>query len=118
MKKFLLLWILGLTILAGCAQQGLSQSELFEKKQECANLREKIEGSLWETRRLKQIFYSEKENSCLYEIESKTNDGSMKYEVFDYLSSERLLCTSLWSTCIDNKQMESYIEELEELKSE
>lgn len=67
MKKLLFIVLLSSLVLAGCAQQGLSQSELFEKKQECNDLYQeavnyygdRIDGE-------SQIFYSPIKNTCFF----------------------------------------------------
>lgn len=108
MKKFLLLWVLGLAILTGCAQQGLSQSELFEKKKECKSYQTQIEekenknlvntyGSGKKqtlTYQVLDVFYSKKANTCLYNIRFiDMQDWVVKnsrVELKDYLSSKIL----------------------------
>lgn len=69
MKKSLFLILLVSLILAGCSSQKLSQDQLFEKKQECSNQKERIEKNLSSNEILLNIFYSKKANSCLYTTE-------------------------------------------------
>ena len=81
MKKSLLLIFLSAIVLAGCTN-GLSKSELFEKKQECAayknNLQKEIDKEIAEfkvvgdffSKTIDEIFYSSKENSCFALVQS------------------------------------------------
>lgn len=73
-KLFLISLLFGSLILTGCStQKGLSQDELFEKKQECASYENKMKEQL-ETFSfnytscfvVNQLFYSPVRNSCLY----------------------------------------------------
>ena len=103
MKKVLLVWVLGIAILAGCAQQGLSQNELFEKKKECANLQDSMleqlkskdqfkEQFVWEDKTksevyVKEVFYSPNRNSCLYTSDQSAGISRI-FQVHDYFSKE------------------------------
>ncbi len=130
MKKLLLLWVLGLAVLAGCAQQGLSQSELFEKKQECVSHKDSMsevfkDGSFGNDARIEEIFYSKKWNSCYFVIVS-----SKGRFLFDYFSQKLVVKDMLISmmtdecskdeTCTQNlyNEMKSYVETLQDLKGE
>lgn len=72
MKKLLLLVLFSSLVLAGCAQQGLSQSELFEKKESCTShteemLKQALEiTSVHGIYAIDEIFYSQKDNTCYY----------------------------------------------------
>jgi len=99
MKKLLLISVLlGSIILAGCNQKWLSESELFTKKQECAKLKNDIETDIEKARngdaRLDKIFFSPKQNSCLYTMtRSFMTDDSVNMEFYtlvDALSNEAI----------------------------
>lgn len=98
MKKILFIVLFSALVLAGCAQQGLSQSELFEKKQECAVLQDKMWDQLNSTERywdrdeyttlyLTEVFYSPIRNSCLYKSEF-IYDWMYNLEINDYFTKE------------------------------
>lgn len=126
MKKFLLLWVLGLAILAGCAQQGLSQSELFEKKQECIKYKEGLQKEIdkevkrvenfwdwsYESDVITEIFYSNKENTC-FALTSETmilSNGNQ----FNYSKIINLLTNEEVSYSDDN--IDRYYERLNAIK--
>lgn len=70
MKKLLLISILlGSIILTGCSQKWLSQDELFEKKQECANMKNVIQQEQIQWISVTEIFYNEQMNTCLYVLQ-------------------------------------------------
>lgn len=91
MKKLLLISVLlGSIILAGCNQKWLSESELFEKKQECNKLITNAEK--WEEKfffesengdkqysTINSIFYSPVLNTCLYEWSNSTRYYNEKW---------------------------------------
>lgn len=61
------------TILTGCFQKWLSQSELFEKKTECISyendvLKKTADWYRESQSKINDVFYSSKLNTCLYEI--------------------------------------------------
>ncbi len=121
MKKILIIFILlGSLIFAGCGQQQwLSQDELFEKKQECANMKDNMWtetmdrmtaediGEIYKVE-IDEVFYSSKANSCLYTlsiykyvdmvIDNKYIDYiPLSRFVYDHFSKKELLSTvKLW----------------------
>lgn len=100
MKKFLLVsalaWVL---VLTWCSQQKwLSQDELFEKKQECSNLRENMEKESNEKdETVIEIFYSQSENSCIYIVNSKTY-----HSIKDFFAKEYILTSPLYPPKTDD----------------
>lgn len=109
MKKSLLLIFLAAIVLAGCSMSTTPKStmttdQLFQKKQECAQYKDKIEKELAEQTDkengkymiLKEIFYSPKANSCLYYANwwFTASEGFIELNwVIDYLSDEMILNT-------------------------
>ncbi|MEI8009044.1 MAG: hypothetical protein WCI00_06820 [bacterium] len=66
-------------MIAGCTsttKSTMTTDQLFQKKQECANLRDKIEEQINKNPdysgcfNIKEIFYSPLRNSCLYIADS------------------------------------------------
>lgn len=129
MKKLLIISLLlcGI-VLTWCSQQKwLSQNEIFEKKKECANYQNEMKQSmknyisksnLWQDidediknekirLYLRDVFYSEKNNSCLYafnKAEDKIQDIEsyieITYYIVDYLNNNLLYETS--QGCLNN----------------
>ena len=108
-KKFLLPLLLLSVILAGCGKQWLSQEQLFQKKQECASYKEKIEKDIKEKYRsaspslslsasLDEIFYSPIRNSCLYTViissswtpKFRSWQVETKKVIMDYFANQQL----------------------------
>lgn len=129
MKKFLLVsalvWVL---VLTWCdMQKWLSQDELFEKKKECASMKDKIqeEQSVWVS--VSEVFYSKKLNSCLYVI--RGNGVKFIIDRFGdefkwlYTADSELHCYSVFKDIEDSKQKclkdsEKFEERLKKLKWE
>ncbi len=103
MKKLLVLSFLGILILAWCSKQGLSENELFEKKQECAGLQNAMLEQLQSKDRfkeqfigedntksevyVKEVFYSPIRNSCLYTSDQSAGISRI-FQMHDYFSKE------------------------------
>lgn len=81
MKKLFIVSIILLSLtLVWCSQNKLSQDELFEKKQECLWYKENLEEIIKKNElyaekewwrydgKIKEIFYSKKENTCIWII--------------------------------------------------
>lgn len=128
MQKLLILSFLGVVILAGCAQQGLSQSELFEKKQECIKYKEGLQKEIdkeserienfgdwsYKSTFIAEIFYSTKENTC-FAITDETlisnNGNSVRSNyIINLLTNEAVRYTE--------NTIDRYYERLKEIKSE
>lgn len=102
MKKSILLIFLAAIVLAGCAN-GLSKSELFEKKQECLQYTDEIKEEasnkypllqIEDDLYVNEIFYNSKYNSCLYHSEAIMWDEHT-HEIRDFLSKEVIMgCVS------------------------
>jgi hypothetical protein len=115
MKKLLLLVLLSSSlILVGCSQKWLSQSELFEKKQECSKY------ANYEEQWTYEIFYSEKANSCIYTIQE-----TVKWWIYDaltqsilYESESPLKCSYMESEEKCNKIERDFEQKVKELKWE
>lgn len=103
-KKLLIITFLVLMGLTGCSATKTNQSStnnLFEKKKDCANLKDKIENNIKEewndnarSAWLDKIFYSPKQNSCLYTMQISTNiNGAIIeiYNLFDAFTNEKLI---------------------------
>ena len=120
MKKSLLTIIILIFTLNGCTKENtpviestiepkrINESELFERKKECAKytstaekqaakLTQKITESVEKIAEFQKVFYSPKANSCLYTVYVKAYiDGfyqSTIYSVYDALSSEEIFWT-------------------------
>lgn len=120
MKKSLLAIVILLLTLSGCTREKtpviensiegktISESDLFERKKECAKYMEvatekvkeltyEITESAGKEAEFKKIFYSPKANSCLYTVYIKAyNNGlyqSTIYSVYDALSGEEIFWT-------------------------
>lgn len=110
MKKALLLIFLATIVLAGCGQQKLSQDQLFEKKQECANLNKDIENeakSYYTLYKLSEVFYSPKLNDCLYLVEISYKDSSLKdYDIKSFFEKTLILTSN------DKVKIDKQIKEL------
>jgi len=73
----------------------VSQDELFQKNEECAKYKDKIQeeikkehASIW-NRRLESLFYSPIKNSCIYTVMSTSYPYTSKY-IKDYFTNEQL----------------------------
>lgn len=129
MKRLLLISILlGSIILAGCGkQQGLSQDELFEKKQECIkyknDLQDRIDKDTQEFKEvgafysegIEEIFYSESENSCFAITKeilkwNSNSESESRKRIIDLLTNN--------STNYEDDQMIYYSEKIKHLKWE
>lgn len=145
MRKLLLPLLLLSVVLAGCAQQWLSQNELFTKKQECTNykgaIQKEVDKSLirdddqyfsYEVK-LRDVFYSPVKNSCLYGVyyiqTRKWGDwySCGTYVIQDFLANNDVVGTYLeveqaadgkTITCLWIKTDEVYNKALKELKWE
>jgi len=106
MKKIFILTLISLIwiTLTWCSQNKLSEDELFEKKQECANYTAEIwydieksygkEGETFKMINLNWIYYSQKINSCLYEVVSLShseNYWSEKITLRDFFTKEEIV---------------------------
>jgi len=119
MQKLLLAFTL-LLLLTGCSKElppttenaiepdTISESELFERKKECAKhiaiakekaeeLTIKITDNAGKDAEFQKIFYSKVENSCLYTIYTRAHQNgiyrSITFSVFDALSGEEIYWT-------------------------
>lgn len=133
MKKLLVLVLFSSLVLAGCAQQGLSQSELFEKKQECASLQsemlEQLQSKDWFKEQfigedktksemyVKEFFYAPSRNSCLYTSDNSAGISRV-FQLHDFFSKETIYEKSC--SIVDDvefKQCEQqFINEIQKLK--
>jgi hypothetical protein len=123
MKKFLLLWVLGIAILAGCAQQGLSQSELFDKKQECEGYKEEVTKNYEESKYyVAAMFYSEVKNSCVYRLSTIFLETKPNHIIYDYFTGEPIVSkndTCRWEDVVNcEEQQRKFNKTLEELRWE
>jgi len=125
MKNLLIITILFvLLIVSWCAKQGLSQSELFDKKQECATLKKNIakeyEGGKYY---VGSVFYSEKRNSCLYRLSTLYIETiHPNHIIYDYFGGKEIinkndLCRGEDVADCENQQ-KKFNKILEELKWE
>ena len=96
MKKLFLVIIAALFV-SGCAIN--SNDDIFSKKKECAELRAGIEQHLMDLNsgtervQLNKIFYSPKENTCLYTMTTNTVEGEIRrsyYDLYDALTNEKV----------------------------
>ena len=125
MKKVLLITsIVFELILAGCGQQGwLSKDELFEKKQECAKYKNDIEKSIEEEnsknleshKYLNEIFYSPKNNSCLY-IYTTDNGQYINHFLVNYLTNQWIIWYN--ETVSSSDKIKEFDDTVKELKWE
>lgn len=113
-------------MLAGCSN-GLSKSELFEKKQECAKYKDKIQNEidkeevesqqeLWiyHSENIWEIFYSSKENSC-FALTSYTRIFGWETAICNKIIN--LLDNTQTIYCNQEEQL-SYYDRLQDLRSE
>lgn len=122
MKKSLLLIFLAAIVLAGCTN-GLSKSELFEKKQECASYKDEIQKEiskqLW-VNSLIEIFYSPVRNSCMYHYSNVNAEAVVDYftkeVVIDWLKLFDTNDTGVQKILIENQR--DFKKWLKELKWE
>ncbi len=122
MRKFLLPLLLLSVVIAGCTsttKSTMTTDQLFQKKQECANLRDKIEEQINKNPdysgcfNIKEIFYSPLRNSCLYIADSvwEQNKGDCLWGltwwsneiVFDYFTNEVVITNMSWSSDYQGK---------------
>lgn len=106
MKKIILV-IFFTFLLTGCANKQVSQSNPandFQNKKECASLTREIENKIHEkyvkdterTAQLEEIFYSKKNNSCLYKMSASVlinNVYFKSYQLIDALT-EKIIATT------------------------
>lgn len=151
MKKTWILLIFGLILLSGCnttTKNNISESEFFEKKQECAKYKDAIQKEVNNSLirdddqyfsydvQIRDIFYSPVENSCLYGVyyiyqdKSDPKDTCGTYVIQDYLSNNDTVGTymeikstptdenPLSYTCLWDKSEEQYDKAVKELKGE
>ena len=81
----------------------MTDDQLFQKKQECAGYKEKIE-KIVSGGSLDLVFYSPVRNSCLY-VSSSIDDIAGVEQIDDYLTNERV-AARIWDglkRCDDNR---------------
>jgi|GEM_PF-2480434 len=97
MKHYLALGLLLSTLLlTSCSvnwNNKQAENDLFKKKQECAkyenSVKEKYSND--ETYFFDSIYYSEKYNSCLYRISSKSLKNEPNHLIYDYFSNKEII---------------------------
>ena len=119
-------------VLTGCSQQQwLSQDELFDKKQECANQKTVIEKDitdsiandndwrilkqLWVNIYIEDIFYSPKRNACLY-VYNNQNSGYSNHFLVDLFTKEYIIWYS--ESISSPEEISKFNKTVEELKWE
>lgn len=115
MKHFLALSLLSSLLLTSCSVDWndgkTTQNDLFEKKQECVKyeniVKEKYSNN--ETYFFDSIFYSEKYNSCLYRVSSKSLKNEPNHIIYDYLSNKKVIskndiCDYQDVNCLDEQK--------------
>jgi hypothetical protein len=115
MKYFLITILVSSFILTGCSQQKwLSQSELFDKKKECANHRNTVEErcSNETSCQIKEIFYSPKMNSCIVYAYKYLPWDIWTHWLQDMLTGEEIIDYR------DNEDNEIFKKKIQELKWE
>lgn len=102
MKKIFLLSLLLLWLTITWCSSKLSQDNLFEKKQECANKEAEIRNEIYNIYKdfvlvqnwtLEEIFYSSTKSSCLYVAVS---ENWLDKDIRDFFTKELYISKSKW----------------------
>ena len=97
MKKFMIIWLGLFTIimLTGCNKSSSNENNVFQKNQECAKYKDKIEEEIikdsygiWNDK-LDIIFYSPIRNSCIYTVKGSSYPYFGEY-IKDSFTNEKL----------------------------
>lgn len=101
MKKYIPILLATSLLLSACSIW--IKDDLFQKKQECANMKDKIQQEQRSWTYVEEVFYSKKINSCLYVVENDWGK-SIKDRFWDEsnwlenATTEDFCTTKFWST--------------------
>lgn len=126
MKKLLPILLLTSLLLSACSIWG--KEDLFEKKQECMEYKNKmteyLDKNWYSSTTIKEIFYSDKWNSCYFISETLVGETKREF-LFDYLSNKliatKINCSEIWkSYCTVEMENEDkkYLKQIQFLKWE
>lgn len=134
MKKTLgLLLVCGVLVLSGCMPNDqLSESELFEKKQECASMKNIIQSEQIQGINVSEVFYNQNMNTCLYVLQGNwvkfIIDRFWNEDQWLYNANSEIFCENTFWNINNNdrnedlkeclKKSKEFDEKLKELKKE
>lgn len=84
-----LLAIIGLWYLSLAINASYGKYFVFQAKSSCRGFETRINGTLKDSMKLQEIFYSNRENSCLYAYSEQIGDKQL-FSVYDYFTGELL----------------------------